>query len=89
MRRLTFLSAICVAFVFGCVAAESSTSGPKVNWGGQAFPDDHSSMGNPGMTLREWYIGQALAGYAAHGFYPESATKYAIESADRLLGNTR
>ena len=46
----------------------------KINDGGPAFPIPQqqfsdgvmvvSSQGHPGMTLRQWYIGQALAGMA-------------------------
>lgn len=48
--------------------------------GGQAFPvslfpgpmgDLHA--GEPGMTLRDWFAGQALAGLMANGFAMQSA----------------
>lgn len=33
--------------------------------GGPAFPVSYSSDGNPGMTLRDYFAGQALAGWLA------------------------
>ena len=40
-----------------------------LNDGGTAFPAEGPSAGqfeNPGMTLRQWYAGQALAGMMAN-----------------------
>lgn len=35
--------------------------------GGQAFPTgEHTNGGHDGMTLRDWFAGQALAGMLAH-----------------------
>jgi hypothetical protein len=48
-----------------------------INDGGPAFPHDIQELGNahrtaqPGMTLRDWFAGQALAGWLAS--YGESA----------------
>lgn len=30
-----------------------------------AFPRDHRHVGHNGMSLRDWFAGQALAGYCA------------------------
>lgn len=55
--------------------------GPKINDGGPAFPQttvDHFG-GTPsvtvtgGMTLRDWFAGQALAGLAADEVLPLTA----------------
>lgn len=38
-----------------------------INDGGPAFPKDNMDWGHQGMTLRDWFAGQALAGYIAMG----------------------
>jgi hypothetical protein len=58
------------------------------NTGGCAFPND-GKWGNgieePGMTLRDWFAGQAIStaskGYRA----PEDIAAYAYEIADAML----
>ena len=34
--------------------------------GGPAFPRENSDWGVPGMTLRDWFAGQALSGILAN-----------------------
>jgi len=34
----------------------------SINDGGQAFPRDDFHQGVPGMSLRDWFAGQALSG---------------------------
>lgn len=38
----------------------------NIDWGGQAFPSEGGDMSglhaDPGMSLRDWFAGQALAG---------------------------
>lgn len=51
----------------------------------QAFPDTHA----PGMTLRQWYAGQALAGLmagpASADMEPIALSRAAVAVADALL----
>ena len=60
--------------------------------GGQAFPrpfsqhDDRNHMGydfneQPGMTLRDWFAGQALAGILSNPEFDADATKEDVASA--------
>jgi hypothetical protein len=35
--------------------------------GGPAFPREYMHKGHSGMSLRDWFAGQALAGYLASG----------------------
>jgi hypothetical protein len=64
-----------------------------INNGGQAFPstiqyfpDDKNANEEQGMTLRDWFAGQALAGLAAN---PDFATydraEWAYRYADAML----
>lgn len=63
-----------------------------INDGGPAFPrsEGQSSTEFDGMTLRDWFAGQALAGWLA-SFGPGEAVKvnglaqFAYEIADALL----
>ena len=62
------------------------------NDGGQAFPMHERDDALRGMSLRDWFAGQALAGYMAYshpqsivGIFPESAAKVAYECADAML----
>lgn len=55
----------------------------KRNGGGPAFPTDprfQHGTGYDGMSLRQWFAGQALAGYIAHlGYRDISAGSYVDE----------
>jgi hypothetical protein len=62
------------------------------NDGGSAFPVSYGPDGTPGygcgMTLRDWFAGQALAGLSAEGerfSRPENLTKTAFLLADLML----
>lgn len=47
--------------------------------GGPAFPPTHDPRNHPsGMTLRQWYAGQALAGMNTRFFEDD------VESADQI-----
>ena len=56
----------------------------KLNDGGPAFPiDPHYGLG---MTLRDYFAGQALAGYASKSFdFSTEIAKLAYEDADAML----
>lgn len=51
--------------------------------GGHAFPSNDYN----GMTLRDWFAGQALAGMFAHGHEgpDEEVAMYAYEMAEAML----
>ena len=69
--------------------------------GGAAFPGDRYIEGDfgfmsldernchPGMTLRDWFAGQALAGLSAnptaYKFSVETLAKWAYEQADAMI----
>lgn len=68
----------------------------QIDDGGPAFPvaswmNDHGIEvpGNDGMSLRDWFAGQALAGFSAnpecHGWNFEQAADYAYQQADAML----
>lgn len=46
------------------------TDNSRVDDGGPAFPNCHPSS-EPGMTLRDWFAGQALAGGRARDTVPD------------------
>lgn len=53
--------------------------------GGPAFPV-HAACPDPGMTLRDWLAGQALANpYAASESCPKLAARWAYDVADAML----
>lgn len=39
-----------------------------INDGGPAFPRDERYLGHNGMTLRDWFAGQALVGFLMQPF---------------------
>lgn len=62
--------------------------------GGPAFPHDNQELGDrhrvaqPGMTLRDWFAGQALAGMLADSEVigePISTARAAYQIADAML----
>ena len=60
----------------------------SINDGGPAFPNGVSeyALDRAGMTLRDWFAGQALPGLVAHGWYdPEKAARLALDYADAML----
>jgi|LakMenEpi03Aug12_release.lakeMendotaPanAssembly.Ray.scaffolds.fasta_scaffold08163_13 hypothetical protein len=64
-----------------------------INDGGPAFPSVGEGFGNPsysapGMTLRDWFAGQALAGALADptcDLSPIELAKIAYKEADAML----
>jgi len=67
----------------------------KLNHGGPAFPskinNDYEIAFFPGMTLRDWFAGQALAGMLASRnplgprFHPADDAAYVYAVADAML----
>jgi hypothetical protein len=60
----------------------------KNNDGGPAFPvpNDANTNGQAGMSLRDWFAGQALAGLIARCNMPnEVYTRMAYSLADTML----
>lgn len=63
----------------------------KINDGGSAFPFGGGSDGpNPGMSLRDWFAGQAMAGWLAsfgpdEGYRAAGISTFAYEIADAML----
>lgn len=60
------------------------------NDGGQAFPTQESEFytGCPGMSLREWFAGQALCGMLSNGDTlggPVAVADAAFKMADEML----
>jgi len=65
----------------------------KVDDGGPAFPSGHIDVGadkvesatHDGMTLHQYYAGQALAGCLASNMDPSAAVRTAWLTADAML----
>jgi hypothetical protein len=58
-----------------------------INDGGPAFPR-HAYDGHDGMTLRDWFAGQAMAGlvsYVVEGATFENVAEDAYKAADAML----
>ena len=59
--------------------------------GGPAFPTDHNKNVVEGMTLRDWFAGQALMGMMASRnpssprFNPEDDAAYVYAVADAMI----
>lgn len=56
--------------------------------GGAAFPDNYR---NEGMTLRDWFAGQALSGFLSCGTIknPENVPLAAYSYADGMIAEKR
>jgi hypothetical protein len=68
------------------------TDNSRVDDGGPAFPnvcmnDPCHPSSEPGMSLRDWFAGQALAGMLAEQRWVDSciAAQWAFEYADAML----
>ena len=62
----------------------------KINDGGPAFPREDFHNGVPGMSLRDWFAGQAMAGWLASfgpddGYRSAGIAEFAYEIADDML----
>ena len=68
--------------------------------GGPAFPGARETNGNGdvlwhgslGMTLRDWFAGQAMAALicgGAAGLPPDEVAKWAYETADAMIAHKR
>ena len=68
----------------------TSPTAPKTQTGGPAFPFNAGEFGiepASGMTLRDWFAGQALAGYMAHlTANDHSPSSHAYECASEAYG---
>ena len=58
-----------------------------INDGGPAFPIETTSTPySPGMSLRDWFAGQALANvYTASETSPDKAAEWAYQLADAMI----
>lgn len=76
-----------------CYEAErAEAEAERKKSGGPAFPGGgFASQYNPGMSLRDWFAGQAAAGYMAHtGPYglssgPDGVAERSYQIADAML----
>jgi len=50
-----------------------------------AFPRDERYLGHNGMTLRDYFAGQALAGMLNMSFNPEHHARLSYQFADAML----
>lgn len=60
--------------------------------GGPAFPhhDSGDTAMRPGMSLRDWFAGQALNTFAVqHGSRPEKVAKLAYQIADAMIAASK
>lgn len=66
----------------------------KIRTGGPAFPlsdstiTDYQNYNDKGMTLRDWFAGQALAGVMASDYDPQTWERYATvayQVADAMI----
>lgn len=64
----------------------------KNNDGGSAFPNDYCNPSSQGMSLRDWFAGQALAGQLANADSEINMTflaKWSYEYADAMLAERK
>lgn len=68
----------------------------KINDGGPAFPNitpDMCIQGGPGMSKRDWFAGQAMAGWLASfgpddGYRAAGIADFAYEIADAMIARS-
>jgi len=54
--------------------------------GGPAFPDSSRKIADvEGMSLRQWYAGQAVQNFNLHGESPARAAEWAFAIADAMI----
>jgi len=75
-----------------CVQDPEEQSMTQIDSGGPMFPN--SSVGWHGMTVRDWFAGQALIGYLASSGpdsekRPDFAARMAYEYADAMITRRR
>jgi hypothetical protein len=58
----------------------------NTNNGGPAFPCDEWQLPSPGMTLRDWFAGQALTGLLMANYQVDDVVaREAYDAADAML----
>lgn len=66
--------------------------GGKIDDGGSAFPceggENSGLYADPGMTLRDWFAGQALASFA-QGDGAKTRAAFAYEIADAMIAQRK
>ena len=54
------------------------------------IPEDTNFISHTGMTMRQWYAGQALSGpLMDQGENPEKAARYAFQYADAMIAHEK
>lgn len=71
-------------------AGHQSPTASEIDWGGQAFPTEGGDMSglypDPGMSLRDWFAGQALVSpYTHHEGSPGKIAEWAYDIADAMI----
>ena len=57
----------------------------EIDDGGAAFPVGGSISSRPGMSLRDWFAGQAMRACATSDPTPEAAARWSYLYADAML----